>query len=119
MAIEIPARPTGEQRRFRKVGTRRAQSISKVVVAISWTTDGRGRIATVHAAAGSVAPAPVRLPHLERALVGQSPQGDHRTLDTLVRNSLASDCSPIDDVRSTARYRAEVLARVVCDLIGR
>jgi xanthine dehydrogenase small subunit len=96
-AVEIP-RIEGAQW-FRKVGTRAAQSISKVVIA--GVRAGRPRIAF-----GSVAPTVVRVRRSEEALAaGASIAEAQRILQT--------EISPIDDIRSTAAYRREVAARLV------
>ncbi len=114
-SIAIPARPAGERRRFRKVGTRRAQSISKVVVALAATL-ADGRFTAVRAAAGSVAPTAVLLPSLAAELVGQPP--DEARLDAAARRAARDDAAPIDDVRSTAAYRRLVLQRVLRTELG-
>lgn len=113
-SVWIPPRPAGERRAFRKVGTRRSQSIAKVVVALALTLE-EGRISRVRAAAGSVAERTVLLPSLERELCGRAPEPE-----LLLRASRAAareDCSPIDDVRSTAVYRRTVLQRVLRTLL--
>lgn len=92
VAVEIP-RQNGAQW-FRKVGTRAAQAISKVVMAA--VRDDRPRIAI-----GSVAPIIVRAPRTEAALAsGASIEEAARVLGEEIR--------PIDDVRSTAEYRRTV-----------
>ena len=99
--------------RFRKVGTRRAQSISKVVMAVAWrsTDDHRtGLWSDVRVALGSVAATPVRASATEAALEGRPPTPE--TADRAAE-TLAGELSPIDDVRSTAEYRRIVAARVL------
>jgi CO/xanthine dehydrogenase FAD-binding subunit len=92
-AIEIP-RIEGRQW-WRKVGTRRAQAISKVMMAGVRGRDG------VRLAVGSVAPTVLRLPRTERALAsGLSIAAAARVL--------VDEIAPIDDVRSTADYRRRV-----------
>ncbi|MCP3914091.1 MAG: hypothetical protein GY711_00870 [bacterium] len=110
-AVLIPP-PRKRRSAFRKVGTRRAQAISKVVVAATVELEG-GVVRSVRAAAGSVAPRTVRLRGLE-ALVGQQPSAD--AIAAAVR---AVDVTPIDDVRSTAAYRELVLRRVLVTMLGR
>ena len=91
-AIEVPKVP-GRQW-FRKVGTRAAQAISKVVMAA--VRDESPRIAL-----GSVAPTVIRLPRTEAVLAnGGSIQEARRVLE--------SEIAPIDDIRSTAEYRRRV-----------
>ena len=109
-SIVIPTRPVDEQRRFRKVGTRGAQSISKVVVALAATV-ANGRFSALRAAAGSVAPTTVSLPSLASALVGVEPTPT--AIDAAARRAAGQDVAPIDDVRSTGVYRRTVLARVL------
>lgn len=92
LAIEIPE-VQGRQW-FRKVGTRAAQAISKVVMAA--VRDGRPRIAL-----GSVAPTVVRVPRTEEVLA----QGG--SIEEAQRQ-LAEEIQPIDDIRSTAEYRRRV-----------
>jgi xanthine dehydrogenase small subunit len=96
-AIEIP-RVEGEQY-FRKVGTRAAQAISKVVMAA--VRDAAPRVAL-----GSVAPTVVRLPQTEKALM------EGAAIDDAVR-ILESEIRPIDDVRSTAEYRRRVAGNLL------
>lgn len=96
-AVEIP-RVEGEQY-FRKVGTRAAQAIAKVVMAAV-----RGPLPRV--ALGSVAPTVVRLPRTEEALA----QG--AGLDDAV-SVLQSEIHPIDDVRSTEQYRRRVAGNLL------
>jgi len=93
--------PLDRQVLFRKVGTRAAQAISKVVMAVSRSP---ARIAI-----GSVAEVPVRAPHAERALE----RGDVAGAVAAV----AADIRPIDDVRSTADYRRAVTQNVLRELL--
>jgi xanthine dehydrogenase small subunit len=105
----------GRELRFRKIGTRRAQSISKVVLALGWRDAGPGASWTdVRLALGSVAPTPIRAAATEAALDGRPPTPE--TAD-LAAETLAGELRPIDDVRSTAEYRRLVAARVLHRLV--
>jgi CO/xanthine dehydrogenase FAD-binding subunit len=108
-AVILPPEVVGERHAFRKVGTRRAQSIAKVVVALSLRLV-EGRIHDLRAAAGSVAPTTVFLSTLARELEGVRPKP--ATLEAAARLAVRTDVAPIDDVRSSAAYRCEVLYRV-------
>ena len=96
VAVEIPAL-TGKQW-FRKVGTRAAQAISKIVAAGIRSEQPRFAL-------GSVAPTVVRLPRTEEALVA----GDIAA----ARAALDSEINPIDDIRSTAVYRRKVAGNLL------
>ena len=97
------------------MGTRRAQAIAKVVVALAVECAG-GRVAALTAAAGSVAPRTVRLDALAAELVGHAPEPER--IRRAARAAAERDASPVDDVRSTARYRREVLYRVLASLLA-
>jgi CO/xanthine dehydrogenase FAD-binding subunit len=99
--------------RFRKVGTRRAQAISKVVMALSYQEDG-GVWRNVRLALGSVAPTPRRARQTEEVLEGAAPR---ETVADHAAGVLAEELQPIDDVRSTADYRRSVSARVLHRLL--
>jgi CO/xanthine dehydrogenase FAD-binding subunit len=107
--VRLPFLPEGSVQAFRKVGTREAQAISKVVVALAGRV-ADGRIAELRLAAGSVAPTPVRLRATEEAVQGL-PSGAEAA-DRAGR-AAAQEVQPIDDVRSTADYRRFALERVV------
>lgn len=112
--IRIPL-AAGRETRFRKVGTRRAQSISKVVMALSFRDAGPAAPWTdVRLALGSVAPTPIRAHATEAALEGRQPTPE--TADRAAE-TLAAELHPIDDVRSTAEYRRLVAARVLHRLV--
>ena len=96
-AVEVP-RVEGAQW-FRKVGTRAAQSISKVVMA-------GVRADAPRLAFGSVAPTVVRARRTEDALKAGASLAEAQRV-------LQQDISPIDDIRSTAAYRREVAARLL------
>ena len=101
--------------RFRKVGTRRAQAISKVVMALAWRARAGGaRWTDVRLALGSVAATTVRARSTEAVLEGSRPT--RQTADAAVA-ALTAELTPIDDVRSTADYRRLVAGRVLHRLI--
>lgn len=102
VAIEVP-RVEGQQW-FRKVGTRAAQAISKVVMA-------GVRSSAPRLALGSVAATVVRLPATEAALAGGA------SLDEAAR-VLAGEIAPIDDLRSTADYRRAVAVNLLRQFWG-
>ena len=107
----------GREARFRKVGTRRAQAISKVVLALAWRESGstsRRTWSDVRLALGSVADRPVRVPVTESILEGAAPTPE--TADAAAE-ALAAEIQPIDDVRSTADYRRAVAARALHRMI--
>jgi xanthine dehydrogenase small subunit len=97
LSFEIPT-VTGRQW-YRKVGTRAAQAISKVVMAAV-------RGPSVRIALGSVAPTVVRARATEACLSAGG------SLDE-ARGVLLTEIAPIDDVRSTAAYRRHVAANLL------
>jgi CO/xanthine dehydrogenase FAD-binding subunit len=97
VAVELPPAPGPAW--FRKVGTRLANAISKIVFA-----GVRGSAPRV--SLGSVAPTTVRLPRTEAALAGGASIAE-------AQEALRSEIAPIDDLRSTAAYRLDVAARLL------
>lgn len=96
VAIEVPS-VQGKQW-FRKVGTRAAQAVSKIVIA-----GVRGPAPRV--ALGSVAPTVVRARETERLLAINA-------IDDAAA-ALVSEIQPIDDLRSTADYRRRVAVNLL------
>ncbi len=97
VAFDIP--PVEGHQWFRKVGTRAAQAISKVVMAA--VRGPRPRIAL-----GSVASTVIRLSSVERALSGGNDMDEALPY-------LDEDIRPIDDLRSTEAYRRDVAANLL------
>ena len=95
VAVRFPM----DQRRlfFQKVGTRQAQAIAKVVIAVS--------LEPARIAIGSVAEIPIRARQAEEALERGDRDG--------ALEAVASAIRPIDDVRSTADYRRRVTRNVL------
>jgi carbon-monoxide dehydrogenase medium subunit len=106
--------PRGRQVRFRKVGTRRAQAISKVMLALAWEDFGSTGWQNVRVALGSVAATPIRARATELVLEGSRPTPE---VADLAAETLAGELQPIDDVRSTAAYRRMVSARILHRLV--
>ena len=97
VALEIP--PLDGQQWFRKVGTRAAQAISKVVLA-----GIRGTVPRI--ALGSVGPTVIRAHRTEQKIAGGATP-DEAAL------TLEGEITPIDDVRSTAVYRRTVAGNML------
>jgi CO/xanthine dehydrogenase FAD-binding subunit len=101
----------------RKVGARNAQAISKVCVAALGRLRGGAigsEIDDVRIALGSVAPVPLRLTEVERMVRGKSVEPE---LVQMAREMAAAAIQPIDDIRSTARYRSAVAGNLVADFL--
>ena len=97
----------------RKVGSRRAQAISKVCIAALGKIDN-GTIGDVRIALGSVAPVPLRLKTTEHLLNGRKIEP---SLAGLAAASVSQQIQPIDDIRSTTKYRAAVAANLVAEFV--
>lgn len=109
-------RPRAGARHFyRKVGTRRAQAISKVCFAALAEVGEGGALEEVRIALGSVAPTVVRCRETEALLRGRVPDAE---LTKELPNALARDVAPIDDVRSTARYRLRVAQNLLAEFLS-
>ncbi|HEX7176285.1 MAG TPA: xanthine dehydrogenase family protein subunit M [Pyrinomonadaceae bacterium] len=114
--IHLPRPRPGAMHHYRKVGTRRAQAISKVCFAALAEMDEGGRVGEVRLAFASVAPVVLRCRKTEAVLRGRRP-------DELVVGEAASELSreivPIDDVRSTANYRRRVAVNLLKDFLSK
>jgi CO/xanthine dehydrogenase FAD-binding subunit len=97
VAVEAP--PVEDRQWFRKVGTRAAQAISKIVMAAV-------RAPLPRIALGSVAPTVVRVPRTEAVLARGGTIAEAQA-------TLMDEIRPIDDVRSTAEYRRRVSANLL------
>jgi CO/xanthine dehydrogenase FAD-binding subunit len=111
--ISLPRRFAGYFSHARKVGARNAQAISKICLA------GLGQIAgnmirDLRLAMGSVAPVPLRLNDTERVLTGKRIDS---ALIATARKGVVNEIRPIDDIRSTARYRAAVAGNLVAEFL--
>jgi CO/xanthine dehydrogenase FAD-binding subunit len=93
---------------WRKVGTRRAQSISKVMGAAALELDG-DIVVSARVALGAVADRPIRIAAVEAAVRGRRLGPAAEAARAAVRAAI----KPIDDVRSTAAYRRQVAENLV------
>jgi CO/xanthine dehydrogenase FAD-binding subunit len=109
--IRVPREKSGWKQYYRKVGTRRAQAISKVCFAGAARMDS-GRIVDVRIALGSVAPTVLRAIETEKTLRSGklSPAILHAAQEVLAR-----EIAPIDDMRSTSRYRRRVVQNLLAE----
>jgi xanthine dehydrogenase small subunit len=110
--IRVPRPGTGFHF-YRKVGTRAAQAVAKVCLA-AFVRAEDGVVRELRIGLGSLAPVPRRARAAEAAVLG-------RPLDALpleaARAALMGDISPIDDIRSTARYRRTVAGNVLVQML--
>jgi CO/xanthine dehydrogenase FAD-binding subunit len=94
---------------IRKVGTRNAQAISKVAIA-ALALMKNGHIEDIRLGAASLREYPARLTATEQSLIG-------KTINThtiaAARAAILTEARPIDDIRSTAKYRATVAANLL------
>ena len=112
--ISLPRNTGGATHYYRKVGTRKAQAISKVCFAGLARID-QGHIEDVRIALGSVAPIIVRCVETENTLRGKA-CGAETTRAACA--SLLREISPIDDIRSTAKYRLQVAQNLLTDFLS-
>lgn len=103
-AFKVPKAKSGERADFLKVGTRKAQAISKVMGCFRLMLDG-DVIRGAAIAFGSVAAVPVRCPKTEGFLQGA--KLNDVTIEKAVK-LVMEEVSPIDDIRSTGAYRRHV-----------
>lgn len=113
-AVCLPRRFSGYVSYARKVGSRNAQAISKVCIAALGRMAGP-TIEDVRIAVGSVAPTPMRLSETEFLLKGKVID---EALVASARKTAAAEIQPIDDIRSTARYRAAVAGNLVAEFLN-
>src|SRR5579864_3916162 len=113
-AIRLPRRFGSWQQYYRKVGTRKAQAISKVCFAGAALVEN-GAIRDVRIALGSVAPIVLRTVKTEDALCGSKPTP---TVIAAATETLAREIAPIDDIRSTARYRLRVAQNLLEEFLS-
>ena len=113
-AIRLPRRFKSWRQYYRKVGTRKAQAISKVCFAGAALVEN-GAIRDVRIALGSVAPIVLRAAKTEDALRGCriTPAAVSKA-----KENLAREIAPIDDIRSTARYRLRVAQNLLEEFLS-
>lgn len=108
-AITFPAMARSERGMFLKLGLRRAQAIAVVNAAVVLAFDG-DVVTRAAIALGSVAPTVIRAPVAENSLIGHAL--DAERISGAARLAAAAS-TPIDDVRSTAEYRSEMVRVLV------
>jgi CO/xanthine dehydrogenase FAD-binding subunit len=111
--IRLPRSKQPWKQYFRKVGPRRAQAISKICFAAAARVEA-GKIADVRIVLGSVAPTVLRATRAEEALRGRRPDPE---LLKSAQDALANEIAPIDDIRSTSRYRRSVARNLLAEFI--
>jgi CO/xanthine dehydrogenase FAD-binding subunit len=111
--IHLPRSKANWKQHYRKVGTRRAQAISKVCFAGAADVQG-GQIKEIRIAFGSIAPTPFRAHAVEAMLRNAtlSPQ-----IISAARIALAKEIAPIDDIRSTSNYRRIVAQNLLAEFL--
>ena len=111
--IRLPRNTRNATHYYRKVGTRRAQAISKVCLAALAVLEN-DQVNDVRIALGSVAPIVLRCTQTENTVRGQKPDTDTIKLACAM---LEKEISPIDDIRSTADYRLQVAKNLLTDFL--
>jgi CO/xanthine dehydrogenase FAD-binding subunit len=111
--IRMPRSTANGTHYYRKVGTRKAQAISKICMAAFALVEDEV-IRDVRMAFGSVAPIPLRCFRTEDVLRGSRLNDE---LMKAARSTLINEITPIDDIRSTAAYRNQVSGNLLIDFL--
>ena len=101
---------------WRKVGSRAAESISKVTFAGGYELDEEGKIKDLRMALGSVNITCVRSREVEQKYIGMTIEELHSNVDNIVKD-MSPFIIPITDQRSTKAYREKVSANILKDFI--
>lgn len=113
-AVHLPKRFAGWKQYVRKVGTRNAQAISKIALAGAALMDG-ATIKEIHLAGASLVDRPYRLAKTEAAIAGKTLSADTRREAAA---AMAAEIAPIDDIRSTAKYRVAVACNLLDEFLA-
>ncbi len=111
--IRLPRSTATARHYYRKVGTRRAQAISKICMAAFALIEDR-IVREVRIAVGSVAPIPLRCLRTEEMLRGHELSNERIAA---AHATLIKEITPIDDIRSTAAYRARVSGNLLGEFL--
>lgn len=111
--IRLPRHAGRAAQYSRKVGTRRAQAISKVSLAATARLQ-HGVVEDIRVAAGSVAPIPLRCYLTERSLLGKRITRD---LVEQARQAIRAEIAPVSDIRSTEAYRSLVTENLLAEYL--
>lgn len=111
--IRLPRTTKGWNQYYRKVGTRKAQAISKVCLAATARMDEE-IVAEIRIALGSIAPVPLRCLKTEESL--RRTALDQNMIEK-AKIELAREITPIDDIRSTRNYRLKVSVNLLEDFL--
>ena len=111
--IRLPRLWPDLQHYYRKVGTRKAQAISKICLAATARMSDQ-TVDLVRIALGSVAPVPLRCRKTENVLQGAVLDED---VIAKAKAELSREIVPIDDIRSTKDYRLQVSLNVLEDFL--
>jgi CO/xanthine dehydrogenase FAD-binding subunit len=109
LAVHLPRGRRLPVEYLRKVGARKALAISKVALAAVGAMRS-GKVQTVRIAAASLRETPARMSATEDALLGRALTSERIQA---ARQALLQEVKPIDDIRSTAGYRAHVAANLL------
>lgn len=93
---------------YRKVGTRKAQAISKVLITACLDQQG------LHLAYGALAPTAVLCPQTAALVQSAKSWGSEQAAQA--QSTLAAEIAPINDIRSTKEYRFQVAANLLEEL---
>jgi CO/xanthine dehydrogenase FAD-binding subunit len=113
-AIRLPRHAKAWKQYYRKVGTRKAQAISKVCFAGAALMEA-GTIRDIRIALGSIAPTVLRAVKTEAVLRNAKVRPE---IIVAAKETLAREISPIDDIRSTARYRLRVMQNLLEEFLS-
>lgn len=113
--VRIPRTSNDLRHYYRKVGTRKAQAISKTCFAATAKIENDS-VADVRIAVGSVAPVPLRCVKTEAVVRGKKIDAG---LIERAGNEFAGEITPIDDIRSTQQYRSRVSLNLLEDFLRR
>ena len=112
--VRLPRATSMLTQYYRKVGTRKAQAISKVCFAAVGRRSG-AELIDARIALGSVAPVPLRCIATEAVINGHTL--DAETI-AAAKAELAREIVPIGDIRSTADYRLRVSLNLLEDFLA-
>lgn len=102
-------------RKYRKVGTRAANALTKCSITAAAKTKN-GTIDDLAIAFGAVGPVIIRDKNIEKKLIGHSVEEIKSSIESII-SDYSTVIVPIDDQRSTAVYRKQVCLNLLRDFI--